>query len=590
MRGDLNADTAGRGAYREASEYGILEYSSITGSLTVANGSPNRDSTEASSNRRPGSVAFSPLVPSPFGASHRTVRVASSITTKRVRIYDCICKHSVPKSDTLHSKRSNGEETDRRYRRERGLNRRGPKSSTALPALHASEEPRSGFSSPRRRRVSRTDTAHLGQRQAIDRSSVGILRRAALKVEAEYHWAIRVWDESGEPSAWSEPARWEMGLLEPADWEAIWIRHPSDEAGEQPHFTYLRREFSLNGSIERARASVSASHQYGLSVNGEPIDRGQAFSYPDFQYYKTVDLTEAPTTGSNAVGALTHWSGAGQGRPAAQPRFVCQLVVEFTDGTERTIRTDESWRVREAEWLEDAPQRNDEIAEPVERTDGRRTPIGWTQPGFDTSGWDRAAVVGTHPTEPWTRLVAQSTDVVRSSVEPASMNQLEDGTVVVDFGRVYPGLLEVDFTEGVDGHRVEFRAGYLLEDDGTVSADEGTQWTDMRYEYVQRDGECRFRPFNVLGFRYLQIDDPGERLEPEQVRLLATRFSVPTSGPRRSNRRTTPSTPSSSSRATPRCTAARNSLSIRRPARRVSSCSTRTICPRRRRGRFASER
>lgn len=31
------------------------------------------------------------------------------------------------------------------------------------------------------------------------------------------HWKARVWDQSGEPSAWSEPALWSMGLLERAD-------------------------------------------------------------------------------------------------------------------------------------------------------------------------------------------------------------------------------------------------------------------------------------------------------------------------------------------------------------------------------------
>ncbi|WP_137289128.1 family 78 glycoside hydrolase catalytic domain [Natronorubrum halophilum] len=348
-----------------------------------------------------------------------------------------------------------------------------------------------------------------------------------LEPETDYFWAVRVWDESDEPSEWSDPARWEMGLLDPADWEASWIRRSEDGTFERGRFTYLRREITLEGAVDRARAYVSASHQYELSVNGRAVDRGQSFSYPDYQYYKTVDLTDDLETGANAIGALTHWNGDGQGRPAAEPGFVCQLVVAFADGSERTIVTDGSWRVRKAEWREDAPLRNDEIAEPVERIDGRRAPIGWDEPGFETAAWELADVVGTHPTGPWKRLVAQNTEVVRSPIEPESMERLESGSYVVDFGRVYAGLPEVRFDEGTDGHRVELTAGYLLEGDKTVSTVEGTQWTDMSYEYVQHDGEGRFRPFNYLGVRYLQIDDPGERLESEQVRLLATRNDVP---------------------------------------------------------------
>jgi alpha-L-rhamnosidase len=34
---------------------------------------------------------------------------------------------------------------------------------------------------------------------------------------------VRVWDRDGKPGAWSRPALWTMGLLEPGDWSAQWI-------------------------------------------------------------------------------------------------------------------------------------------------------------------------------------------------------------------------------------------------------------------------------------------------------------------------------------------------------------------------------
>ncbi|MBW8864765.1 MAG: rhamnosidase, partial [Verrucomicrobia bacterium] len=33
-------------------------------------------------------------------------------------------------------------------------------------------------------------------------------------------WKVRVWDAKGKASAWSEPAEWTMGVLNPADWNA----------------------------------------------------------------------------------------------------------------------------------------------------------------------------------------------------------------------------------------------------------------------------------------------------------------------------------------------------------------------------------
>lgn len=39
-------------------------------------------------------------------------------------------------------------------------------------------------------------------------------------------WQVRVWGERGGVSAWSEPARFELGLLDEADWAGDWITDP----------------------------------------------------------------------------------------------------------------------------------------------------------------------------------------------------------------------------------------------------------------------------------------------------------------------------------------------------------------------------
>jgi len=39
-------------------------------------------------------------------------------------------------------------------------------------------------------------------------------------------WKVRVWDGHDQASPYSEPAWWEMGLLEPEDWSGDWITAP----------------------------------------------------------------------------------------------------------------------------------------------------------------------------------------------------------------------------------------------------------------------------------------------------------------------------------------------------------------------------
>ncbi len=85
------------------------------------------------------------------------------------------------------------------------------------------------------------------------------------------------------------------------------------------------------------------------------------------------------------------------------------------------------------------------------------------------------------------------------------------------------------------------RAGYLLDFPvagqpftgvpGQVSTTHGTQHTDMSYSYVQRGGAEEFHPFDYLGFRYFQIDDPGEVLAPADVVALARHTAPPTLPP-----------------------------------------------------------
>lgn len=45
----------------------------------------------------------------------------------------------------------------------------------------------------------------------------------ALRSSEQLFWRVRVWDEAGRESAWSDVATWTMGVLRPEDWQAKWI-------------------------------------------------------------------------------------------------------------------------------------------------------------------------------------------------------------------------------------------------------------------------------------------------------------------------------------------------------------------------------
>jgi len=73
----------------------------------------------------------------------------------------------------------------------------------------------------------------------------------SLVSKATCYWKIRVWDQDGRASPWSEPARWTMGLLEASDWTAQWIAAPSF-ASDQEEVTVTKATYrTLDGSISR---------------------------------------------------------------------------------------------------------------------------------------------------------------------------------------------------------------------------------------------------------------------------------------------------------------------------------------------------
>ncbi len=351
----------------------------------------------------------------------------------------------------------------------------------------------------------------------------------ALSADTRYRWTVRTANRAGRWGAPSPIATFTTGRRA-GDWSALWLRSGPADPGEE-EYSYLRTTHSLPaGTITRATAYVAAAHKYQLWVNGALLDAGPSFCFPDEQYYQATDLTSALIAGrGNAVGILHHWYGPGRGRPTSAPGLLVEVAVHYADGKQVTVRSDGSWRTRRAEWLP-APQRNNDSGDFVEWIDARLAPTGWSRADFDDSAWSPASVIGPVGTEPFTRLYAQRTRISEHQVSPASIRLLPTGSVVVDFGKVYAGRPTVSFLHGVDGHVVPLHVGYTLDPDGAVSTTHNTQGTDLSFSYTQRSGSQVFEPYWYLGFRYLQIDDPGEAIDSEQVALIARHATMPDAG------------------------------------------------------------
>jgi alpha-L-rhamnosidase len=391
--------------------------------------------------------------------------------------------------------------------------------------------------------VSRDADPHPGSSAVVwdDSASSGrqafvAYRGSKLAADTQYWWTVQTTTDrrangssaplAPETSPFAASGTFVTGMRD-ADWKAQWIAPEPGRARSVDQYTYVRKDASVASSpIVRATAYVAAQHQYRLFVNGSHVASGPSYSYPDESYYEATDVTHAFRAGSdNAIGVLHFWSGAGQGRPAADPALLVQITVLHEDGSREVIGTDRTWREHAAEWLPGAP-RNDEGGF-TERVDGRRAPLGWDEPRFDAKDWAPVTVLGPAGTKPFTHLVAQRTHIVEHAVQPRSVRTLPSGAVVADYGAVIAARPAVAFGHGVDGRAVAMHVGYVLDPDGHVSSTVATQGTDLGFSYTERAGAQQFAAYTYLGFRYLEVDAPGEALDAGQLTAYARHAAVP---------------------------------------------------------------
>ncbi len=347
-----------------------------------------------------------------------------------------------------------------------------------------------------------------------------------LAADTEYRWSVATSDQTGARGPWAEPATFVTGLRA-ADWVASWLR-PGPAGPVPEEYAYLRTVVSPSASpIVRATAYVAAAHKFQLWANGTMAATGPCFSFPDESYYQATDLTHLLRPGRpNAVGLLHHWYGAGNGRPAAVPGALLQLSVHHADGSHEVYATDGDWKERAAEW-QPAPPRNTQAHDFVEIVDGRQSPLGWSEPGYDDGDWSSTTVLGGAATPPFTALYAQRTWIDEHEMAPASVRTLANGASWSTSARSSPAGRRWPSVTVQSGRLVAMHVGYLLDPDGQVSTTHGTQGTDLSFTYIQRDGAQQFVAYTYNAFRYLQVTAPGEPLSAEAVTVLARHTAMP---------------------------------------------------------------
>ncbi len=357
-------------------------------------------------------------------------------------------------------------------------------------------------------------------------------------------WQVRVWDANKNISEWSEPAYWGMGLLTETDWQANWIGVPwqGEEAvpvtrlEEAPPVPLLRKEFTTlnNKHIKSARVYTTGLGYFEIYINGEKVGRdilapaqtnydkrpgliNRSIPVEDnFTEYKVMylcyDLTTQLRKGQNAIGAVLgngfYHSDSGWTMAYGSPRFIAQLHIEYTDGTEQVIVSDTSWMVSRSAILHNGLYSG-------EMYDANREQSGWNTAGFNDSGWQPAVIRRT----PYGKLKAQMTptDKVMERLKPVSITKTGEKSYKIDFGEEISGrvsLLDIQSQRG-----------------DTLSVKYVSESPNGKHIYICRGGGESHTPrFTWYVFREVEINGWNGELTPEQVIAEAVYTDVGTIG------------------------------------------------------------
>ena len=340
----------------------------------------------------------------------------------------------------------------------------------------------------------------------------------ALKSRSRVLWQVRLWDESDTPGDWSEEASFELGLLDPADWQAKWITGNYRVNKKQRYPVDCFRKRFTASEVKKARLYITACGLYEARLGGEKAGNFcMAPGHTDYRkrvQYQSYDVTELVKNGENELtvrladgwyrGSCGAWGLKNQyGR---ETKLLAQLEITHNDGSVQVIATDKSW-----DWSNDGPIRfaDNKDGEVVEAA---RAP-----------SYGGKAKETTHNVVP---TASDNVPVTEHERFHPTMSLAPNGRRLFDFGQNIAGWLELRF-RAKQGQRIRIRCGELLDESGNLTlkniqcARKNFATPLQTIDYTCAEGENHFKmSFSVFGFRYAEVESQVE-LAPENITTIA---------------------------------------------------------------------
>ena len=348
----------------------------------------------------------------------------------------------------------------------------------------------------------------------VESSSMRCTYPLAVEGRERVNWKICLWDENNEQGEWSE-AFFEKGITE---WKAKWITGNYKVNKRQRYPVDCFRKVFESDSVKSARLYITACGLYEAKINnkraGDFILAPGITDYRKRVQYQTYDVTELIKSGENIItvqladgwyrGSCGAWGLVN--RYGTETKFIAQLELTYTDGTVKTILTDESW-----DWSNDGPIRF------ADNKDGEICNANFTP------SYNGKAKVTSHNVVP---SASNNVSVTEHETFFAKKITTPAGKTVLDFGQNIAGY--VKFSIGAkQNQKIILRFGEMLDSDGeftqkNIQLSSKKKTTPLQQvEYTCKEGVNEYKTtFSIFGFQYILVESDFE-VNPEDFTAIA---------------------------------------------------------------------
>lgn len=355
------------------------------------------------------------------------------------------------------------------------------------------------------------------------------------------YWKVKVWDEKGQTTLWSETASWETSLLQPSDWSAHWIAFEEDNfpdstiTGAAPYF---RKEFTLQKNIRKARMYICGLGFYEMYLNGNKVGNqvlAPAVTNYDFRslkhliyhyddqstqrcLYNTFDITSTLRKGTNTIGIILGNGWYNQRNRTIEgsmwystPRMIAQLEIEFDDGSTQSVCTDNSWKTTIGPLLHNSIFQGEVYDARLELGD-------WYTNGYDDSRWNASLTVK----PPTGKLQPQLApyDKITNIIRPEYKEKENDSTYIFTLPKTVSGWATLNL-EGKIGSQVKLR----------FFSEEGDDYGQSDIYILKGDGQENWEPrFTWHAFRFIKAISHDVELDEENILVKVVNTAVERNG------------------------------------------------------------